>query len=164
LQNLWKDIWPSLLDKGLLAVVLLAFGYCFNRRLESFKLRQTSRREFLHTRAEMIREALGEMSAFQLAIIDLNWEVKKEGQSATILEARKKVVEDIARHLLIQMGARQPWLGEELTTQGCQFVGLGQKALEQAKKSGATDDLERQMANVEISFVRSARQALGEEK
>ena len=145
MQNLWKEIWPSLLDKGLLAAVLLAFGYCFNRRLEFFKLRQTSRREFLRIKAEMIREALGEMQAFQLAIIDLIMDIKNEVKSSATLEVSKKAVEDTARRLLIHMGGMQPWLGEELTLQGGRFVALGQRALEQAKHSAATDDLEKEI-------------------
>jgi hypothetical protein len=164
LQNLWKTIWPILLDKGLLAATLLTFGYLFNRRLESFKLRLNSRREFLRAKAEMLRDLLRDMSAFQLAIIDLALDLRKERSSSTPLQDRKVAVETSTRHLLIQIDSMQPWLGEELASHGRQLVGIGQKMLGQAKQSVPTDNLERDMEAVQLTFVKAARRALGEEK
>lgn len=69
----WEKVWLTLIDKGLLALIVLVAGFYLNRVLEAFKGKLSREQEFVRTVNIAVVDLTKKLAAGNLLISWLSW-------------------------------------------------------------------------------------------
>ncbi|MES1982651.1 MAG: hypothetical protein V4443_09250 [Pseudomonadota bacterium] len=69
----WEKVWLTILDKGLLALIVLVAGFYLNKVLEAFKGKLTREQEFTRTANAAVVELTKKLAAGSHLISWLSW-------------------------------------------------------------------------------------------
>ena len=81
----WEKVWLTVIDKGLLALIVLVAGFYLNRFLEAFKGKLSREQEFVRTVNIAVVDLTKKLAAGNLLISWLSWSATNA--NGTLLES-----------------------------------------------------------------------------